>query len=526
MRKTKIISLILALICLVCVFAACEEVHVIFTTDSDGNIWYRYSNEAATEDRLLISAPVDDEEAPTLEFETRSNGAVYYKYSNETEWTLLFENETTPIEFKTEDDAVWWKYTTSSTWTKLYELDDTSITIDADSNLVAQYNAAVDSGYNGTFLAYVEAVSEAVSSIDNASSVQHALRSTVSVWCADSATSSEYVTGSGVVYQLDKEAGDAYILTNCHVVYKSPTVTVGWGGRTTTEGEYYSYVQVMLFGAEVSGELIEAEVIGGLEAFDIAVIKVTGSDIIKNNACIAADVSDDIFSYAGQTVYAIGNPDGSGISATAGIISVDSEYLELSSIKETSGYNEYRVIRVDAAINPGNSGGGLFDINGELVGIVNAKNTENDNMGYALPIYVCTAIADKIISTYSETNTVVATLNRVALGVGVHVDSSSSVYNTTTGYCEIVQNLSIVDTIDNVLVLTSSSAAYGILYDGDELVSVKIDGVTYELTRMFVLSELLWKCDVGDSIELTIIRNNVQSVVTVSFGATNVVSFV
>ena len=72
-----------------------------------------------------------------------------------------------------------------------------------------------------------------------------------------------------------------------------------------------------------------------------------------------------------------------------------------------------RVMRTDAAVNSGNSGGGLFDDSGRLIGIVNAKssNTSDDNIGYAIPSNVATAIADNAIY-YSD-----GTIKRCMLGM-------------------------------------------------------------------------------------------------------------
>ena len=42
------------------------------------------------------------------------------------------------------------------------------------------------------------------------------------------------------------------------------------------------------------------------------------------------------------------------------------------------------LIQMDASVSPGNSGGGLFNMNGELVGIVNAKSSDSDARGSGL----------------------------------------------------------------------------------------------------------------------------------------------
>ena len=63
--------------------------------------------------------------------------------------------------------------------------------------------------------------------------------------------------------------------------------------------------------------------------------------------------------------------------------------------------NEMTLIQTNAAVSPGNSGGGLFNANGELVGIVNAKSDSSDaeGLGFAIPINTAVNIAQELIST-------------------------------------------------------------------------------------------------------------------------------
>ena len=63
---------------------------------------------------------------------------------------------------------------------------------------------------------------------------------------------------------------------------------------------------------------------------------------------------------------------GYGISVSSGIVCVDSEYITMTAADGKTSVS-FRVIRVDSAVNSGNSGGGLFDKDGNLIGIVNAK---------------------------------------------------------------------------------------------------------------------------------------------------------
>ncbi|MDE6586331.1 MAG: S1C family serine protease [Clostridia bacterium] len=190
-----------------------------------------------------------------------------------------------------------------------------------------------------------------------------------------------YSFGSGVIIDLDLDKGDAYVVTNCHVIYNDTATK-----HISDDVTLYLYGQDEEYLQEYS---IPATVVGASRTYDIALLKVNGSKVLMSSSARAAsfDTSDDV--YVGETVYAVGNPEGYGISATQGIISKESETIsvDLSSSNFVQDVKEYRVIRTDAAINGGNSGGGLFNLSGGLVGIVNAKaaSEDIDNMGYALP---------------------------------------------------------------------------------------------------------------------------------------------
>ena len=57
------------------------------------------------------------------------------------------------------------------------------------------------------------------------------------------------------------------------------------------------------------------------------------------------------------------------------------------------------LIQMDASVSPGNSGGGLFNMNGELVGVVNAKSSDSDaeGLGFAIPINDAMKVAQDLL---------------------------------------------------------------------------------------------------------------------------------
>lgn len=155
--------------------------------------------------------------------------------------------------------------------------------------------------------------------------------------------------GSGVI--LTK---DGYIITNNHVIDGANSITV-----TLHNGESY-----------------EAELKGTDSDQDIAILKIDADDLTP------ADIGDSDTLNVGQTIVVIGNPLGQlGGSVTHGIISALGRQITIDNTTMT-------LMQIDAAVNPGNSGGALFNLKGQLVGIVNAKSSGDDveGIGFAIPI--------------------------------------------------------------------------------------------------------------------------------------------
>ena len=200
-------------------------------------------------------------------------------------------------------------------------------------------------------------------------------------------------TGSGVIF-----SDDGYIVTNAHVLE-------GLTDENTIKVKIYS------------GETYPASLIGYDSRTDLAVIKIDVENLPY------ASFVDSSKLMLGADVIAIGNPLGLGVSCSNGIISALEKEIYINGVYMT-------VMQTNAAINSGNSGGGLFDIDGNLVGIVNAKksgtsstSTTIEGMGYAIPSNtVVRIIAELIENGYVK--------DRAALGVKVYRNSS---YYTTDG---------------------------------------------------------------------------------------------
>lgn len=155
-------------------------------------------------------------------------------------------------------------------------------------------------------------------------------------------------SGSGVIL-----TSDGYIATNNHVIEGASSITV----RTRDGSEF------------------PAVMIGTDSQTDLAVIKIEAEGLIP------ATFADSDSLQVGETAVAIGNPLGTlGGTVTDGIISAKDREITIDDQTMT-------LLQTSAAVNRGNSGGGLFDANGNLVGIVNAKSSGNgvEGLGFAIP---------------------------------------------------------------------------------------------------------------------------------------------
>ena len=316
-----------------------------------------------------------------------------------------------------------------------------------------------------------------------------ALLSSVSIITSTSA-------GSGVIYKLDKEKGDAYIITNYHVVYDN-------------NNSINSEINAYLYGMEASEYAIEATYVGGSMNYDIAVLKVTGSTILMQSNAAAVKVANSNDVAILDTAIAIGNPEGNGISATVGCINVDSENISVGfQVYNRVQYVNLRVMRTDAAVNSGNSGGGLFNDRGELIGIVNAKDADSstDNIGYAIPSNVAKAIAENILYYCDEATKL--NVYRCMLGVEVGIKGLYTEYDTETG--KIYKKETVMLTK-----VEASGAVNGILKAGDVINSITIDGVKHEVSRTYHIIDSMLYARVGSSVVINVTRDGVATDITI-----------
>ena len=206
--------------------------------------------------------------------------------------------------------------------------------------------------------------------------------------------------------------------------------------------------------------------------------------------------------FAGQfseAIVAIGNPEAKGISATSGIVCVDSEYITMTGADNSTEVT-FRVLRTDCAINEGNSGGGLFNSSGELIGIVNAKTISNnvDNMGYAIPTVIAKNVADNILRNY---NGEPVKVKKQTFGLTVRIKDSVSEYDELTNKVKITQVLEVSEISENSIAEASG------LQVNDVIVSYTYNSKTENVTRMFHIIDVSLTVTENSVLTLNILRN-------------------
>ena len=275
-------------------------------------------------------------------------------------------------------------------------------------------------------------------------------------------------SGTGVIVGQNDEL---LIATNNHVVSGATSLSVSF----------------------IDDETVEGQIKGTDADNDLAVVAVKLSDIkdeTKSQIKIAVmGNSDDL--EVGDQVVAIGNALGTGQSLTSGYISAKDRTI--SSQDESTGetITSEGLIQTDAAINPGNSGGALLNMNGELIGINEAKysSTQVEGMGFAIPI----SKAEPILQNLMNLTTRYKVSDDEAAYIGINMaDVSADVsqnYGIPTGVCI----MSVVD---------GSPAADAGFKKGDVITT--FDGRS--ISNAKGLKETLTYYAAGETVDVTVQR--------------------
>ncbi len=325
---------------------------------------------------------------------------------------------------------------------------------------------------------------------DDVQMVNKLMFSVCSIVCEFSGTTSQSA-GSGVFYSVDKEAGNALIITNYHVLYNEKS----FDNRPIAQD-----IHVFLYGSEYIDNPLSftAKFEGGSTTYDLAVLSVENSEAIKHSNVQAVKLSNSDEATLGEKVYAIGNTGGNGLSVSEGILSVLSERVNIKNVYGDD--NLMRVLRFDAAVSPGNSGGGLCKSMGERLGIVNAISVvaNVDGVNYAIPANVINACVRRFeADCIGKPQTYIT---KPLLGISVLESNSVAVFDSVSGKVKVEAQV-IIDSVEE------GSLASGILQKGDRILSVEYEGKVYPVNRNFVIVDLTLGAKVGDSMVYTLVRS-------------------
>ena len=267
--------------------------------------------------------------------------------------------------------------------------------------------------------------------------------------------------GSGVIM-----SEDGYIITNNHVVSGASNVTV-----TLQDGSTHP-----------------ATVVGADSQSDIAVVKIDATGLTP------AVMGDSDKLAVGETVLAVGNPLGelSG-TVTNGIVSALNREVTVNNQKMT-------LIQTNASISPGNSGGGLFNAEGDLIGIVNAKSVSDnaEGLGFAIPVNTAIQVATDLIQNGYVSG-------RPVMGVTVVTISDAQ---TAAQYGVSSYGVYVAEVTEN------GPAAQAGVQKGDRIVSV--DDTLIESNND--LTDLISSHAVGDTLNVQLSRDRQLMNVQVTLG--------
>lgn len=294
--------------------------------------------------------------------------------------------------------------------------------------------------------------------------------------------SQEEGAGTGIIL-----TEDGLIVTNRHVVPSGTTEV----NVTLADGSEYEGVQII--GRTGSGD-----------SLDIAFLKIADT---KGKKLTPAAIGDSAAMEVGDPVIAIGNALGQfQNTVTSGIISGHGRHIQATNSDGTEAGNLENLFQTDAAINAGNSGGPLVNLKGEVIGINTAVATgDAQGIGFAIPM---NDVAGLITSVKEK-----GMLERPFLGV---------VYVTLTNDAAEFYGLSVTrgayippSSRGGPSIISGGPADQAGVKEGD--IITKINGQAIDQNNS--LAALINKYKVGEQVELTIVREGNEQMITVTLGA-------
>ena len=289
-------------------------------------------------------------------------------------------------------------------------------------------------------------------------------------------------TGTGFVYGKDDKYG--YVLTNAHVVSGATNIQGMLSNNSTTT--------LTLLGSDTYT--------------DLAVLRMDVKDVLQ-----VASIGDSKNTAIGNTVFTVGSPMGAKYAGTVtkGILSGKDRLIETSASSNGLTSESYivKVLQTDAAISPGNSGGPLVNLAGDVIGITSLKLVDSsvEGMGFAIPI--------EDAMNYVDTLKKGEKIKRPLMGV--------QILDLTNKYTLYRYGINVDSSIKSGIILVKVSsgdpAGNAGLKDGD--IITKINGNAVKTVSEFKYE--LYKYSVGDTVEVTYIRDKKEATVKVKLDKSN-----
>ena len=316
--------------------------------------------------------------------------------------------------------------------------------------------------------------------------VNIALRSSVMIesHTTDSLSTHDYIAGAGVI--LSDVEDKVVIVTNYHVCLDV--------NNRIADYIYvllYNYVNVDNSTSFYASSRIRCTYVGGSYNEDVAVIYFDraghAEELYSESGAMPATIADSAQVAFGDSVFAIGNPSGKGTSVTFGVVSRPTAWstVDVNSdrINET-----IRSIQIDATVNPGNSGGGLFDVNGNWIGIVESKLSSLANTNFAIPSNEAYGVAWNIIANDGKFKMVKI----------VNIETVSRVVENDEGAIEYYYDLKAKNSANGIL--------EGDIFEQMTYIHPDKGEITVDLHKPYAVQEQLLFLKAGDVVTFKLTR--------------------
>ncbi|MEK7603102.1 MAG: trypsin-like peptidase domain-containing protein [Patescibacteria group bacterium] len=315
---------------------------------------------------------------------------------------------------------------------------------------------------------------------------------------------------SEVISEIAKQVGPSVVSVNVtsessradsFFGFRSPAQqqSAGTGFILTKEGVVVTNRHVVPRGATTVSvtlsdgtELTDVEVIGRTndnDPLDVAFLRIKDT---KNKELKPVTIGDSAKMQVGDKVIAIGNALGQfQNTVTSGIISGYGRSIEAAGDGNTVETLQ-NLFQTDTAINQGNSGGPLVNINGEVIGINTAVAGGAENIGFAIPVNDIQGLIKSVLSK--------GKLERPYLGVRYVTLTDDYAYQFNL---EIKRGAYLAPSRNGAAIIAGSPAEKAGLKEKD--IITKIDNQPIDENNSLI--SLIGKKSVGDSVELTVIRD-------------------